>query len=57
MECRGTHLTCAGNQGCGKTFEYLATETPGPAGPWGIFILAGGFTTDPGAPGSICVNR
>lgn len=27
MECRGTHVTCAGPDGCGETFEYMATET------------------------------
>lgn len=27
MECRGTHLTCAGDQGCGETFEYMKTDT------------------------------
>lgn len=27
MECRGTHLTCAGDEGCGETFEYLAVES------------------------------
>lgn len=27
MECRGTHLTCAGDQGCGETFDYMAVET------------------------------
>lgn len=27
MECRGTHLTCAGDNGCGETFEYLKPET------------------------------
>src|SRR5206468_571247 len=27
MECRGTHLTCAGENGCGKTFEYSAVNT------------------------------
>lgn len=27
MECRGTHLHCAGPSGCDKTFEYSATET------------------------------
>lgn len=27
MECRGTHLVCAGDEGCGETFEYLAVDT------------------------------
>lgn len=27
MECRGTHLTCAGDEGCGETFEYMKTDT------------------------------
>lgn len=27
MECRGTHVTCAGDDGCGKTFEYAKTKT------------------------------
>lgn len=27
MECRGTHLTCAGPNGCGKTFEYAKVDT------------------------------
>lgn len=27
MECRGTHLTCAGDEGCGQTFEYSAAST------------------------------
>lgn len=27
MECRGSHLHCAGPDGCDQTFEYLATET------------------------------
>lgn len=27
MECRGTHLTCAGDSGCGETFEYLKVAT------------------------------
>lgn len=27
MECRGSHLHCAGPDGCDKTFEYMATET------------------------------
>ena len=27
MECRGTHLTCAGDQGCGETFEYMKPTT------------------------------
>lgn len=27
MECRGTHLTCAGEDGCGATFEYSAADT------------------------------
>jgi hypothetical protein len=27
MECRGTHLTCAGPDGCGETFDYMATDT------------------------------
>ena len=27
MECRGTHLTCAGDQGCGETFEYMKPST------------------------------
>lgn len=27
MECRGTHLTCAGDQGCGETFEYDKVNT------------------------------
>lgn len=26
MECRGTHLTCAGDAGCGETFEYMKTD-------------------------------
>lgn len=27
MECRGTHLTCAGDAGCGETFDYMAVDT------------------------------
>lgn len=27
MECIGTHLTCAGEQGCGQTFEYAKRGT------------------------------
>jgi len=27
MECRGTHITCAGDEGCGQTFEYLKPGT------------------------------
>ena len=27
MECRGTHITCAGPNGCGKTFEYAKVKT------------------------------
>lgn len=27
MECRGSHLHCAGPNGCDKTFEYMAPET------------------------------
>jgi hypothetical protein len=27
MECRGTHLRCAGARGCGKTFEYSKVDT------------------------------
>ena len=27
MECVGTHLTCAGEEGCGKTFEYAKKGT------------------------------
>lgn len=27
MECRGTHLICAGDQGCGQEFEYLKPDT------------------------------
>lgn len=27
MECRGTHLTCAGDSGCGQTFDYMAADT------------------------------
>jgi len=27
MECRGTHLTCAGPNGCGRTFEYAKVRT------------------------------
>lgn len=27
MECRGTHLHCAGPDGCDKTFDYMATDT------------------------------
>lgn len=27
MECRGTHLTCAGDEGCGETFEYMKADT------------------------------
>lgn len=27
MECRGTHLICAGDNGCGEKFDYMATET------------------------------
>lgn len=27
MECRGTHLTCAGDEGCGETFEYMAVDS------------------------------
>lgn len=27
MECRGSHLICAGDAGCGEKFEYMAPET------------------------------
>lgn len=27
MECRGTHIICAGEQGCGEKFEYLKPDT------------------------------
>lgn len=27
MECRGTHITCAGENGCGQTFEYSKVKT------------------------------
>lgn len=27
MECRGTHLRCAGESGCGNEFSYLAVDT------------------------------
>jgi hypothetical protein len=27
MECRGTHLHCAGDSGCDQTFEYMAADT------------------------------
>lgn len=27
MECRGTHLICAGEDGCGQTFEYGRPDT------------------------------
>lgn len=27
MECRGTHLHCAGPDGCDKSFDYMAAET------------------------------
>jgi len=27
MECRGTHLICAGDNGCGEKFDYMATAT------------------------------
>lgn len=27
MECRGTHLRCEGDNGCGKQFDYSAVET------------------------------
>lgn len=27
MECRGTHLRCEGDQGCGQQFDYMAVET------------------------------
>lgn len=27
MECRGTHLICAGDNGCGKQFDYSAVKT------------------------------
>ena len=27
MECRGTHLTCAGDNGCGETFDYMAADS------------------------------
>lgn len=27
MECRGSHLHCAGPNGCDQTFKYMATET------------------------------
>jgi hypothetical protein len=27
MECRGTHLVCAGDSGCGEKFDYMAAET------------------------------
>lgn len=26
MECRGTHLHCAGSDGCDKSFDYMAVE-------------------------------
>lgn len=27
MECRGTHLICAGDNGCGKKFDYMQVAT------------------------------
>lgn len=27
MECRGTHLICAGDQGCGEKFDYMKPAT------------------------------
>ena len=27
MECRGTHIICAGDEGCGEKFEYLKPST------------------------------
>lgn len=27
MECRGTHLICAGDNGCGERFDYMAVDT------------------------------
>lgn len=27
MECRGTHLICAGDQGCGEKFDYMKPTT------------------------------
>lgn len=27
MECRGTHLHCAGPDGCDKSFDYMASDT------------------------------
>lgn len=27
MECRGTHVTCAGDQGCGETYDYNDVKT------------------------------
>ncbi len=27
MECRGTHLECAGDSGCGQTFDYLDSDS------------------------------
>jgi hypothetical protein len=27
MECRGTHLVCAGENGCGEKFDYMATAS------------------------------
>ena len=27
MECRGTHIVCAGDNGCGKKFEYAKVQT------------------------------
>jgi hypothetical protein len=27
MECRGTHLVCAGDNGCGEKFDYMAVDT------------------------------
>lgn len=27
MECRGTHITCAGDEGCQETFDYMKPST------------------------------
>lgn len=27
MECRGTHLICGGDEGCGKKFDYMKLDT------------------------------